>query len=38
MADAEAVIPGDGKMVHPDGSAKTPGGGHYPEQFCRSMC
>jgi hypothetical protein len=38
MADAEAVIPGDGKMIHPDGSAKRPGGGHYAEQFCRSIC
>ena len=38
MADAEAVIPGDGKMIHPDGSAKRPCAGHYPEQFCRSIC
>jgi len=37
MADAEAVIPGDGKMIHPDGSAKRPGGGHCSERFCRSM-
>jgi hypothetical protein len=38
MADAEALIPGDGKMIHPDGSAKRPGGGHYAEEFCRSIC
>jgi hypothetical protein len=35
MAGAEAVIPGDGNMIHPDGSAKRPRGGHYPEQFCK---
>ena len=34
MADAEAAIPGDGKMIPPDGSVKRPGGGHYAEQFC----
>ena len=38
VAGAEAVIPGDGKMIHPDGSAQRPSGGHYPEQFCRSIC
>ena len=37
MAGAGAVIPGDGKMIHPDGSAKSPGGRRYAEQFCRSM-
>jgi len=37
MAGAEGVIPGDGKMIHPDGSAKRPGGAHYAEQSCRSI-
>ena len=36
-ADAEAVIPGDGKIIHPDGSAKRARGAHYTEQFCRRM-
>jgi hypothetical protein len=32
------VIPGERKMIHPDGSAKRPARGHYAEQFCRSIC
>jgi hypothetical protein len=31
IAGAQALIPRDSKIIHPDGSAKTPGGGHYTE-------
>ena len=34
MADADAVIPGDRKTIHPYGSAERAGAGHCAEQFC----
>jgi len=33
VADAEALIPRDGRMMHPDGSAKRTDGGHGAEDF-----
>jgi len=38
MADAEAVIPGGLKMIHPDGSERRdPVRPDYAEEFCRSI-